>query len=102
MAVAHTPTDLFVRLNELGIPTTTLEHAAAFTVEELEAAAGHVPGVHVKNLFLCDAKKKMWLVVAPSDMRIDLKNSQASWARRGCRLDRLTGLRAFLPSHPDR
>jgi len=73
MAVEHTPTDLFVRLNELGIPTTTLEHAAAFTVEELEKAAGHVPGIHVKNLFLCDAKKKMWLVVAPANLRIDLK-----------------------------
>ncbi len=27
----------------------------------------------MKNLFLCDAKKKMWLVVAPGGRRIDLK-----------------------------
>jgi Ala-tRNA(Pro) deacylase len=68
-----TPADLFARLTALGISTTTIEHAAAFTVEELHAVAGHLPGVHVKNLFLCDAKKKMWLVVAPGDQRIDLK-----------------------------
>jgi len=68
-----TPVDLFARLNELGIATTTTEHAAAFTVEELSAAVGHLPGVHIKNLFLCDPKKKMWLVVAPGDRRIDLK-----------------------------
>jgi Ala-tRNA(Pro) deacylase len=68
-----TPTDLFARLTALGIATETIEHPAAFTVEELSAVAGHLPGVHVKNLFLCDAKKKMWLVVAPGDQRIDLK-----------------------------
>lgn len=68
-----TPPDLFARLTALGIATETIEHPAAFTVEELNAVAGHLPGVHVKNLFLCDAKKKMWLVVAPGDLRIDLK-----------------------------
>jgi len=71
--MAATPAELFARLNERGIPTTTTEHAAAFTVEELAAQIGHMPGVHVKNLFLCDAKKKMWLVVAPFERRIDLK-----------------------------
>ncbi len=68
-----TPADLFARLTELGIATTTTEHAAAFTVEELSAAVGHLPGIHVKNLFLRDPKEKMWLVVAPGDRRIDLK-----------------------------
>lgn len=68
-----TPDDLFARLKELGIETRTVKHTAAFTVEELEAQIGHLPGVSVKNLFLCDAKKKMWLVVAPGDQRIDLK-----------------------------
>jgi Ala-tRNA(Pro) deacylase len=71
--MAATPADLFARLNELGIAAATTEHAAAFTVEELAAQIGHMPGVHVQNLFLCDAKKKMWLVVAPGGRRIDLK-----------------------------
>ena len=68
-----TPDDLFARLNALGIAFTTVEHAAAFTVEQGNAATGHLAGVHIKNLFLCDAKKAMWLVVAPADRRIDLK-----------------------------
>ena len=33
----------------------------------------HLAGVHIKNLFLCDSKRKMWLLVAPWDRRIDLK-----------------------------
>lgn len=68
-----TPEDLFARLGELGIATTTVTHPPAFTVEEGESYVGHLPGVHIKNLFLCDAKKKMWLVVVPWDRRIDLK-----------------------------
>ena len=42
-------------------------------MEEGEQYVGHLPGVHIKNLFLCDAKKKMWLVVAPWDRKVDLK-----------------------------
>jgi Ala-tRNA(Pro) deacylase len=67
------PQELFARLKELGIEVSTIEHPPAFTVEDGEAFAGHLPGVHIKNLFLCDAKKRMWLVVAPWDRRIDLK-----------------------------
>jgi Ala-tRNA(Pro) deacylase len=54
-------------------PPSTLEHPPAFTVEEGEKVMGHLPGVHIKNLFLCDAKEVMWLVVAPWDRVIDLK-----------------------------
>ena len=68
-----TPEGLFARLGELGIATTTVTHPPAFTVEKGESYVGHLPGVHIKNLFLCDAKKKMWLVVVPWDRRIDLK-----------------------------
>ncbi|TAK98414.1 MAG: prolyl-tRNA synthetase associated domain-containing protein [Rhodospirillaceae bacterium] len=73
MTVPATPTDLFARLAGLGITVATVEHPAAFTVEDGERHVGHLPGVHIKNLFLCDAKKRMWLVVAPSARRIDLK-----------------------------
>jgi len=73
MTAPATPAELLNHLKALGIATTTTEHAAAFTVDELEAVAGHLPGVHVKNLFLCDAKKKMWLVVAPGARALDLK-----------------------------
>lgn len=72
-----TPTKLLERLRELGIETETIEHEAAFTVEDGESQVGHLPGVHVKNLFLCDAKKKMWLVTTPWDRVIDLKTLPA-------------------------
>ena len=67
------PEDLFARLTAVGIATTTVHHPAAHTVEELAKEIAHLPGIFVKNLFFADAKKKMWLVVAPSDRRIDLK-----------------------------
>lgn len=73
MTVAATSEDLFARLKALGIETATLDHPPAYTVEEGEAHVGHLPGVHVKNLFLCDAKKKMWLVTVPWDCAVDLK-----------------------------
>jgi Ala-tRNA(Pro) deacylase len=68
-----TPDDLFARLAALGLKTSTITHPPAFTVEEGEQHVGHLPGVHIKNLFLCDAKKKMWLVVVPWNRTIDLK-----------------------------
>ncbi len=77
MSSALTPQELLARLDELGIPSSTIEHPPAFTVAEGEAVMGHLPGVHIKNLFLCDAKEVMWLVVAPWDRVIDLKKLPA-------------------------
>ena len=58
----------------LGIAFSSIEHPPAFTVQDGESYVGHLPGVHVKNLFLCDSKKKMWLITAPWDREIDLKS----------------------------
>ena len=71
---AASPEDLFKRLETMGIETQTITHPAVFTVEEARQhrpAAEH--GVHIKNLFLRNKKKKMWLVVAREDLPIDLK-----------------------------
>jgi Ala-tRNA(Pro) deacylase len=68
-----TPEDLFAFLDRLGIEHSTTRHAPAFTVEQGNAVWGDIPGVHCKNLFLKDAKAKLWLVVAPADRPIDLK-----------------------------
>lgn len=68
-----TPDDLFARFRRLGIETTTHHHAPAFTVEQGNQVWGEIPGVHCKNLFLKDAKGKLWLVVAPGHVRVDLK-----------------------------
>jgi Ala-tRNA(Pro) deacylase len=71
----HTPESLFAALTALGIETTTVHHAPVFTVgEALTLHEGAKPaGVNVKNLFLKDAKDRLWLVSAPFERRIDLK-----------------------------
>ena len=66
-------TTLFARLDALGIPHTTVEHAPMFTVEESQALRGTLPGAHTKNLFLKDKAGRMALVVAKEDSRVDLK-----------------------------
>jgi len=72
-----TPDDLFAFLDDLGIVTKTVEHPPIHTVEEGLRYWGDIPGVHCKNLFLRDAKKKMWLVTCPIDREIDLKTLPA-------------------------
>jgi Ala-tRNA(Pro) deacylase len=71
----QTPADLLAHLEELGITTTTVSHDAVFTVEQAKAvrAESHLAGTHIKNLFLRNKKKKMWLVVVHEDRRVDLK-----------------------------
>lgn len=64
---------LFERLATLGIETTTLEHEPVFTVEESEAIHDQLSGGHTKNLFLKDAKGRLYLVVAQSHTKINLK-----------------------------
>lgn len=73
MSEPLTPPGLLTRLGELGIACSTIEHAPAFTVHDGEDVMGHLPGVHIKNLFLCDAKKAMWLVTVPWNRQVDLK-----------------------------
>lgn len=64
---------LFERLAALGIETTTLEHDPVFTVEESAIIHEKLAGGHTKNLFLKDAKGKLFLVVAQSHTTINLK-----------------------------
>jgi Ala-tRNA(Pro) deacylase len=59
-------------LDGLGIRTETYHHPAVFTVEESLAHTAHLPGAHVKNLFLKDKKGKLWLVTCRHDLRVDL------------------------------
>ncbi|MDX2308606.1 MAG: prolyl-tRNA synthetase associated domain-containing protein [Hyphomicrobium sp.] len=65
---------LFERLAALGIVTTTVEHPAVFTVEESDELYARVPGAHTKNLFLKDAKGRLFLVVADHATVVDLKS----------------------------
>ncbi len=65
--------DLMAALARLGIATATIDHAPVFTVEEAQSLRGTVPGAHTKNLFLKDKKDRLFLVVAPEDAELDLK-----------------------------
>ena len=69
--------DLFNRFQELGIKTTTTEHAAAFTVEEARELRGQIEGGHCKNLFLKDKKGTLWLIVCLEEANINLKTAPA-------------------------
>ncbi len=65
--------DLFDLLAGLGIETTTLEHPPVFTVAESAELERHLSGAHTKNLFLKDEDGLLFLVVAMSSTRVDLK-----------------------------
>jgi Ala-tRNA(Pro) deacylase len=68
-----TRAELFTRLNELGIATRTVEHPPVFTVAESDKLERDLAGGHTKNLFLKDAKDRLFLVTAASHNQIDLK-----------------------------
>ena len=67
---------LIETLNELSIAHQLYEHEPIFTVEEGEHLKKDIPGVHCRNLFLRDKKKRMFLVVAANETAIDLKKLQ--------------------------
>lgn len=69
-----TRSDLFARLDQLGISATTVEHPAVFTVAESSGLERSLPGGHTKNLFLKDAKDRLFLVIAQSSTPVDLKS----------------------------
>lgn len=68
-----TKIDLLRRLAELGIETRTVEHRAVFTVAESTGLERSLPGGHTKNLFLKDAKGRLFLVIAWNNTAVDLK-----------------------------
>jgi len=73
-----TPDALLARLDALGIPNRTVSHPPLFTVEDAKALRGELPGGHCKNLFLKDAKDRLWLVVTLEDTPVDLKRLPAA------------------------
>lgn len=61
------------RLAELGIETSTIDHAPVFSVEDSGELYDRIAGGHTKNLFLKDAKGGLYLIVAHHHTRVDLK-----------------------------
>ncbi len=66
--------ELFDRLAALGIKATTRDHAPLFTVADSEQLHAEMPGAHTKNLFLKDAKGRLFLLVAEAHAVIHLKS----------------------------
>lgn len=60
-------------LDQLGLDYANHDHPAVFRVEEGEAIKAAIPGAHTKNLFLKDAKGRLWLISALGETVIDLK-----------------------------
>ena len=71
--MAFSRTDLFDHLTTMAIATTTVEHPPAFTVADSTSADLDLPGAHTKNLFLKDDEGTLFLVIAKSSTKVDLK-----------------------------
>ena len=69
----QTPADLIALFDRLGIAHDTMEHPAVFRVGEGEDVKARIPGAHTKNLFLKDAKDRLWLISAEDRAVVDLK-----------------------------
>ncbi|NPD89958.1 MAG: prolyl-tRNA synthetase associated domain-containing protein [Asgard group archaeon] len=49
-------------------------HPAVFTIEEAKKHCSHIPGLHCKNLFLKDIKRRQYfLITIPAEKRLDFK-----------------------------
>lgn len=68
-----TDADLFAKLDAMGIAHHTVEHEAAYTVDQAQHLRGELEGAHIKNLFLRDKKKNIWLVTVLEERDVDLK-----------------------------
>lgn len=65
-------TTLFAALDALGIPHSTTEHEAVFTVEQSAGIKDQLPGAHTKNLFLKAKDGALFLICARADTVIRL------------------------------
>lgn len=71
------PDDLFKTLQAIDIKYEVYHHDPIFTVEEGVHLKENIAGIHCRNLFLRDKKKRMYLVVAANETKIDLKKLPA-------------------------
>lgn len=67
-----TRSELFLKLDTLGINHATRDHAPIFTVEESAAIKADMAGGHTKNLFLKDKAGSFFLICAQSDTPIKI------------------------------
>lgn len=65
--------ELFAFLDAHGVAHHTVEHPPVFRVDERADIKATLPGAQSKNLFLKDAKARLWLISARADTVVDLK-----------------------------
>lgn len=71
----YTKEKILKYLSSHKISYTLYSHAPLFTCDQAQEIIGHlnIPGTGVKNLFLKDKAKKLYLITACDSTRIDLK-----------------------------
>lgn len=72
-AAAALEAPLFARLDSLGIAHSTIRHEQLFTVAQSRALHDRLPGAHIKNLFLRDKKRALFLVTVIDERPMDRK-----------------------------
>jgi len=72
-----TPQELLNLLEKLGISYDLHHHEAVFTVQESSKLNSGIPGVHCRNLYLRDKKKKNFLIILANETQVDLKTLQS-------------------------
>ena len=65
--------DILSYLMDISAAPVTTDHEAVFHVGEGDGIKDEIAGAHTKNLFLKDAKGRIWLISAKDDTVIDLK-----------------------------
>ena len=69
-----TPETLLLLLDRLQIAYVVHRHPPLRTVEDSKAHRHNMPGLHIKNLYLRDRKKRNFLFVVEEDRQIDMKS----------------------------
>ena len=69
-----TPEKLLKLLDRLEIAYVMHRHPPLRTVEDSKAHRENMSGLHIKNLYLRDRRKKNFLLVTKEDRRIDMKS----------------------------
>ena len=90
---AYDKQSLYTKLDSMNIEYTVHNHPPVFTVEDAQQHTMHMQGIQIKNLFVYDKKKNMWLITVPHSLRPDLKKLKSVLNASGnlsfCNADRL-------------
>lgn len=71
------PDSLLQGLTSLHIAYELYHHVPLFKVGDGDDIERDIPGLHTRNLFLRDKKKRNFLVVLPAEKKIDLKKLES-------------------------